>query len=184
MPQVIINGRRFQTPGRMPTWAAEGGGGAREVVHRRRLLSGGEALGATASVPYYEFGYQRRSYPFFWAGRPGGVPSSRPAAESRELGLDLEDAGKGPYFAAFPGFAHSEIHQTRTSFADWPPNRPSGPEPLAPREALGFLSGMSDNERRLALLLAAGGLGYLLYQRMGRPARGRLARATRRYRRR
>lgn len=61
-----------------------------------------------ASTPYYQFGGQARSYPFDWRGRPGGVPSAMPAAETHELSGsgDLIESGLNPYTLDYPPLAH------------------------------------------------------------------------------
>ena len=62
------------------------------------------------STPYYQFGTQRK-YAYAWHGGPGGVPTSSPAAESRELGLvDLEESGLNPYSMAYPALSRTSLH--------------------------------------------------------------------------
>jgi hypothetical protein len=109
------------------------------------------------STPYYQFAAQARNYPFDWHGRPGGVPSSRVAAESRQLGLagsgDLYESGLNPYTIAYPALAHRGFT-------------------LPGRPLAGFLDDLSTNEKRLLGLAAAGGLAYFLLQQMKRKRRG------------
>jgi hypothetical protein len=132
-----------------------------------------------ASSPYFQFGAQRR-YPFAWHGGAGGVPWSRVAGESRELAsFDLEESGLNPYSMAYPAFGKTRMH----SVGDWPAVRPAGPEPLdpsglgaIPRRALeselGSILDLSDNEKKLAMLVGAAAVGFLLWKRSKR-GRGR-----------
>lgn len=137
------------------------------------------------SSPYYLFGAQRR-YPFAWSGGAGGVPWSRVAAESRQLGIfDLVESGLDfdpKQFIPSPALSRTILHDPAYEpTGDWPLVRPQGYEPDDPR---GDGLGLSDNEKKLGLVLVAAGLGFLLWKRMGRAGpRGsrRLARATRGY---
>ena len=113
---------------------------------------------------YYNFGGSPRHYAYDWQGL--AMPSVR-AAETRALGsgYDYEES-TAPYDLHFP------------ALADWPPIRPSGPEPGAHdmvgwgRTDLGFFGKLSDNERRL-VLLAVAGAGLLWYLRSRRKRRRR-----------
>lgn len=157
------------------------------------------------SSPYYLFGSQRR-YPYAWHGGAGGVPWSRPAAETRELsglgdaltrwrrasglgdwpafypagperidpglagcrcsptdGFDLVESGLSPYSIAYPAFNRTRLH----SLGDIP-----------------IWSGLSDNEKKVAMLGGAAALAWWLWKKRGKAGgRGsrRLARATRGY---
>ena len=137
---------------------------------------GHDGLGdVPATNPYFSFVNQRR-FPYNWAGGAGGVPHSRVAASSRGLGsADLVESGLeagGPY-VHWPAFAYTKLHDPRyVASGDWPLVRPAGMEPL----------GLSDNEKRLGMVLAAAGIGWLLWKHMGKAGkRGsrRLARKTR-----
>lgn len=131
------------------------------------------------SSPYYDFGYQRR-YAYNWHGGAGGVPSSRVAAETRELSdFDLEESGLTPYALHFPAMGDACSPPT-IAISDWPALRPAGPEPLDPGE-LGLFD-LSDNEKQLALLAAAGVAAWWFLLR--KPKRRRRRRPRRRTRRR
>jgi hypothetical protein len=137
-----------------------------------------------ASSPYFQFGAQRR-YPFAWHGGPGGVPQSRVAGESRELSnVDLEESGLNPYSMPYPAFGRTRLH----SVGDWPAVRPAGPEPLDPGglgstsrrmgarrpgdwHSVGSITDLSDNEKKLAMLVAAGAVGIFLWKRSKRGRR-------------
>jgi hypothetical protein len=119
------------------------------------------------SSPYFQFGAQRR-YPFAWSGGPGGVPQSRVAAESRGLGIfDLVESGlemrPGATFMPHPAFRRTTAHRD-VPMGDWPLVRPAGREPDDSwGDGRGAL-GLSDNEKKLGLLLAVAGVGYLAYK--------------------
>ena len=142
--------------------------------------------------PYYLFGYQRR-YPFAWHGGPGGVPWSKRAAETMELGgsSDLVESGIEPYAMHFPALGQEgETDETPAIIAsgDWPALRPAGPEPLDPGEApmgLGLFDTLSDNEKRLLMFGTAGVAAYWWFflrkpKRRRAPARRRSTRRRRR----
>ncbi len=110
------------------------------------------------------------------------------AAESRSLGsADLVESGLergGPYLP-WPVLQQTVLHQSHSPYVptgDWPLIRPAGYEP-DDRRGDGAL-GLSDNEKRLGMVLAVGVGAWLLYKHMGkagRPGSRRLSRATRRY---
>ncbi len=118
------------------------------------IAAGGRGAGR-GSTPYYRFAAQARSYPFDWNGRPGGVPSSRVAAESRELGnADLIESGGGPYAnMAWPPLASRNFRL-----------RPPGP-------LSGVLDGLSDNEVKAAKIAAAAGALFLIWRHVRRRGR-------------
>lgn len=117
------------------------------------------------SSPYYLFGAQRR-YPYAWHGGAGGVPWSRPAAETRELsglgcvgstvpgvkcagsccasgvgGFDLVESGAHPYSIRYPALNRTRLH---SGLGDWPAYFPAGPEALDPGVA-GFQEDLGGN---------------------------------------
>lgn len=129
--------------------------------------------------PNYLFGVQHR-YAYNWAGGSGGTPWSRVGAEARELsGLSnfdlLESAGEPTPFPHFPAFRRTTLHDPRyVPVGDWPLIRRQGPEPM----------GLSDNEKKLGIVLALGAIGWMIWKRMGKagpPGSRRLARSTRRF---
>jgi hypothetical protein len=116
------------------------------------------------SSPYYLFGAERR-YPYAWHGGAGGVPSSRPAAETRELGsADMIESGLDPNFIPYPAFNHTRFHDPSLELAglgDFPLRRPAGKEPLDPHQ----LADLSDNEKKYGALAIAGLAALWLYKR-------------------
>ena len=206
MPRVIV-------PARLATGAT--------AYHHVGL---GNTYAPSPSSPYYLFGSQRR-YPFAWHGGAGGVPWSRVAAESRELGavphaapprtvrvprgggtarfftpwglvnyrpssewisapsddwassstdglgiFDLVESGldfKPTQFLPTPAFNATIMHDPAfvPQLGDWPLDRPAGYEPDDRR---GDALGLSDNEQTLLKILAAAGVGYLLWKKFGK----------------
>jgi len=97
------------------------------------------------STPYYQFGTQRK-YAYAWTGGPGGVPQGVRAAETRELGMDvLDESGLNPYSMASPAFSRTSLH--------------------TPPETLGLFDGLSNNEKKLATVAVAAGIGFFLWKR-------------------
>lgn len=117
---------------------------------------------------YIHAGEPTRFYAANWRGLP--FRRSQRAAET----LELSDYD---YYESTAPAAHHY-----PALADWPPLRPSGPEPGSHDMGLGFFGTLSDNERRL-LLIAAVGLGALIYFRR-KPRRRRNPRKRSRTRRR
>ncbi|HZJ67647.1 MAG TPA: hypothetical protein VFD36_29290 [Kofleriaceae bacterium] len=124
------------------------------------------------AAPYYRFGYQGQRFPGIWAGGQGGVAWDRRAAETRELGNeDLLESGleAGGPFLPFRAFARTMVHDPRyvphpSPTGDWPLVRRAGPEPV----------GLSDNEKKLGIVLALGAVGFMIWKKMGKrknPAR-------------
>lgn len=112
------------------------------------------------STPYFQYGYQRR-YPYAWHGGPGGVPNPTQAGEVRSLSnFNLEESGLTPYSISNPSLQHTRLHDPMP-IGDWPPVRSAGPEPLHPGEgAMGLFETLSDNEKKLAMVLGAGAALY------------------------
>lgn len=112
------------------------------------VSQGGRGAGRGSS-PYYRFAAMPRSFPFDWNGRPGGVPQSRVAAESRELGgADLIESGLDPYAQAWPPLASRNFR-------------------LRPPGALsGVLDGLSANEVKAVKLAAAGTALFLIWRKL------------------
>ena len=122
------------------------------------------------SSRYYNFAGSPHHYAYDWSGV--AMPSVR-AAETRALGYSGYAKSTGPYAHHFP------------ALADWPPVRPSGPEPGAHdmvgwgRADLGVFGEMSRNEKRLVLLLGAGALAwYMLRKKRRNPPRRRYGKAV------
>lgn len=75
----------------------------------------------------------------------------------------IEYAGEANrrYMAKWHGSPYSPTRSAESrALGDWPPVRPSGPEPGS--HDLGFFGAMSNNEQRL-MILAGLGLGAFLY---------------------
>lgn len=123
------------------------------------------------SSPYYLFGAQRR-YAYAWHGNAGGVPGGYRAAESRSLGnADMVESGYESD-AYFPNvaFNHTTLHRALPEpISDWPLWRPAGLEPHDPNgDGLGFWDGLSDNEKKLVLVLGAVGVAWFVFRRRRR----------------
>jgi hypothetical protein len=111
---------------------------------------------------YYRFGYQGpQFYQPTWAGSRPTMPPSRPGRASHLGGTDWLEIMAPPV---------KQYPTTRTrrllAVGDWPPVRPSGPEPLSPGEmspfqrhpmAVGDLM-LSDMEKLAVGALAVAGI--------------------------
>jgi hypothetical protein len=125
------------------------------------------------SSPYFQFGIQPR-FAYNWRGGAGGVMPGRMAPAS--LGsADMVESGLDANWVGYPAFKRTILHQAYRDMGDWPLLRPAGPEPLDPNEsALGAIpiwDGLSDNEKTLAMVAAAAGVGWFLFIRKKRGRR-------------
>lgn len=130
----------------------------RMAVGRRPLPS---------AAVYYRYADQPLQYPFDWRGFPGGQPASRPAGETRELGLagaGVVDSGLNPYTTHFPPLRRRLLTPGRDALAG-----PGGGCALA-----GILSDLSDSERKLAMVAGAAIAGVVAWRHLrGKRKRGR-----------
>jgi hypothetical protein len=105
--------------------------------------------------PYYRFGFQHPRYAYSWGGGAAGIPPGSRSAVRKGLGILQLDESEAPVGHRFP------------ALADWPALRPAGPEPLDPGE-LGFWDGLSDNEKKLAVLGGAAAVWYFFLRKKRR----------------
>lgn len=110
--------------------------------------------------------YRYASQPQFFMSNWRGVShASYRAGTTRGLGnLDWDEADGVIHYPPLANDLPVDEAALYQDQGDWPPIRRSGPEPLSPGEVppwqLGLWDGLSDNEKRLALI---GGLGILAY---------------------
>lgn len=158
---------------------------------KRLMMPLGSVTGGGSVSPYYTFGYQR----WYADSRPHGMPMpGTRAAETRQLGSlggllgslgghtlsghtllagipDVEESS-APRDLHFPALSHHP-----SFLGDWPALRPAGPEPLDPEVAgpsrlvshTGL--GLSDMEKKAAVVLALGAGAFFWWRRRRRKRR-------------